>query len=372
MFTKINIQSDQRGLLFQKGSYVRYLEPGVYRFSPFSDAKVEVLDITKPFQVPGKDLELFLHDERLRADLIVLDMSDAELALRYEDGKFAGLYRTGKYAFWNVLKKHSFVRVDLTKPELTPQIDLAILPHLGNLVQIFDVGAQETGLLYYNNVLERQLGPGKYYFWRSNVQVIVRTIDLRRQQIDLTGQEMLTQDKVPLRLNFVCQYQVKDSLQTIQIRSVEEQLHIALQLVLREYVGTLKLDELLQMKREVSEFVLQRLREKQGDYGVEFLSAGVKDIILPGDVKEILNTVILAEKRAQANFITRREETAATRSLLNTAKLMDENQTLLRLKELEYLEKICEKIGTISLMGSSGGGLLEQLNMLLKPNNPGA
>jgi hypothetical protein len=73
--------------------------------------------------------------------------------------------------------------------------------------------------------------------------------------------------------------------------------------------------------------------------------------------------VLLAEKKAQANIITRREETASTRSLLNTAKIMDENQTLFRLKELEFLEKICEKIGTISLTG--GGNLLEKLNSLL-------
>lgn len=110
-------------------------------------------------------------------------------------------------------------------------------------------------------------------------------------------------------------------------------------------------------------FVLQKLEEKSRDFGVQFLDAGVKDIILPGDIKEILNTVLLAEKQAQANIITRREETASTRSLLNTAKLMDQNPTLYRLKELEYLERICEKVSNITLMG--GGNLLEQLSALL-------
>jgi regulator of protease activity HflC (stomatin/prohibitin superfamily) len=105
------------------------------------------------------------------------------------------------------------------------------------------------------------------------------------------------------------------------------------------------------------------LKEKSASLGIEFIYAGVKDIILPGEIKDILNTVLLAEKQAQANVITRREETASTRSLLNTARLMDENKTLYRLKELEYLEKICERIGSISLTG--GGGLLEQLNTLL-------
>ena len=105
--------------------------------------------------------------------------------------------------------------------------------------------------------------------------------------------------------------------------------------------------------------VLEEMKKKQEDYCVEIVSAGIKDIILPGEIREIMNTVLLAEKRAQANVITRREEVASTRSLLNTARLMDENQTLFKLKEMEYLERICDKVGTISLNG--GKGVMEQL-----------
>ena len=78
----------------------------------------------------------------------------------------------------------------------------------------------------------------------------------------------------------------------------------------------------------------------------------------------IMNTILVAEKKAQANVITRREEVASTRSLLNTARLMDENKTLYKLKELEYLERICENVSNISV--SSASGLLEQLNAVIK------
>ena len=70
----------------------------------------------------------------------------------------------------------------------------------------------------------------------------------------------------------------------------------------------------------------------------------MKDVILPGEMKTILNQVVEAEKVAQANLIRRREETAATRSLLNTAADGGE-PGLLRLKELETLEKVTERIG---------------------------
>ena len=77
-----------------------------------------------------------------------------------------------------------------------------------------------------------------------------------------------------------------------------------------------------------------------------------------------MNTVLLAEKRAQANVITRREEVASTRSLLNTAKLMEENPTLLHLKEMECLEKICENVGNITVSGT--GDLLGQLAGIMR------
>ncbi len=85
----------------------------------------------------------------------------------------------------------------------------------------------------------------------------------------------------------------------------------------------------------------------------------MKDIILPGEMKTILGSIIEAEKLAQANIIRRREETAATRSLLNTAKVMENNPTALRLKELETLEKITEKVDNISVYGGLDGLLKE-------------
>ncbi|GAB6991670.1 slipin family protein [Paenibacillus pini] len=363
MFKKITIKQDERGLLFRKGSYVKLLQPGTYRFFIMADDSVEVLNMTKPFAVPGKDIHLFTQDEILMSKLTLVEVQDHELAFHYENGRFVSILTAGTYAFWNVLKKHTFITADIRIPELGPEIDLAILPRINGYYQTVEVANHEMALLYYNNVLQKELRPGRYYFWKGPVSVQAKTIDLRQQQLDMTGQEILTEDKVTLRLNFVCQYKIVNPLQALEIKHYEDQLYILLQLILREYVGTLKLDDLLRMKQEIGTFVLERLNEQSDRYGMQFLSAGLKDIILPGDIKDILNTVLLAEKKAQATMITRREETASTRSLLNTAKLMDENGTLYRLKELEFLEKICEKIGTISLTG--GGNLLEQLNSLL-------
>lgn len=92
-------------------------------------------------------------------------------------------------------------------------------------------------------------------------------------------------------------------------------------------------------------------------------------MILPGDMKEILNQVLMAEKKAQANIIMRREETASTRSLLNTAKLMEENEMLFKLKEMEYVEKIADKISNISVNGA--GDIVGQLKQIFVPVKKG-
>jgi regulator of protease activity HflC (stomatin/prohibitin superfamily) len=190
--------------------------------------------------------------------------------------------------------------------------------------------------------------------------------DLRQLQMEVSGQEILTRDKAALRINFYAQYKITDVVNAIvNCKEYDKQLYILMQLALREYIGMLSLDELLENKESVSASILKTISVSAEKLGVEILACGIRDIILPGEVKEIMNQVLIAEKRAQANIITRREETASTRSLLNTAKLMEDNAMLFKLKEMEYVEKIADKINTISLSG--GNQIVDQLRDIFSP-----
>jgi regulator of protease activity HflC (stomatin/prohibitin superfamily) len=71
-------------------------------------------------------------------------------------------------------------------------------------------------------------------------------------------------------------------------------------------------------------------------------------------MKDMMNKVIEAQKAADANLIMRREETAAMRSQANTAKLLDNNQTLMRLRELDVLEKIAINSKLNVVLGEKG------------------
>jgi len=145
---------------------------------------------------------------------------------------------------------------------------------------------------------------------------------------------------------------VADALKAKQsVKDYAEHLYRTVQLAVRQTLGRRTLEEILAEKVDIDESVAAEVRKEMEAFGVRVGAIALKDIVLPGEMREILNQVVTAEKQAQANLIRRREETAATRSLANTAKLMEDNPLLVRLKELETLEKIAEKVEKIQVFG---------------------
>ena len=215
-----------------------------------------------------------------------------------------------------------------------------------------------VGLLIVDGEFVQALAPGFHAFWTVKHHVVVEKLDTRVQAMEVQGQEILTRDKVSLRLNLGAQYQVADPIKArSRLQAPLDWLYRELQFALRQSVGGRDLDKLLDDKERVDREVFDKVADRAAKHGFVLRSVGLKDVILPGEMKDILNQVVQAEKAAQANVIKRREETAATRSLLNTAKLMDDNPTLLRLKELETLEKVTDKVDRLTVFGGLDGVL---------------
>jgi regulator of protease activity HflC (stomatin/prohibitin superfamily) len=126
---------------------------------------------------------------------------------------------------------------------------------------------------------------------------------------------------------------------------------------------------LLSGRDAMTRFLEEDASENARRFGVRIDRVGVKDIVLPGEMKTLLNKVIEAEKEAAANVILRREETAATRSLANTAKVMAEQPMVLRLKELESLKEIASKVRELRVVTGEGGlGALLPKGLLAEPD----
>jgi hypothetical protein len=123
---------------------------------------------------------------------------------------------------------------------------------------------------------------------------------------------------------------------------------------LRAVIGGYALDDLLTDKETVAAGLEAAVRRRAAAFGVSVLSLGIRDVILPGEMKALMNKVIEARKAADANLIMRREETAAMRSQANTARLLDNNPTLMRLRELDVLEKVAGNSKLNVVLGEKG------------------
>lgn len=361
---KVTVNAYQVALVFKNDAYEKMLRAGSYWIWNTSSTAIYVYDLDKNF-VPLVDLNILLQDAELAASLETVDVRDNEIVLVYENELLKKVLTSGHYAFWKGIINYRFVKADIGKIEITEPIDRNTLQHklLVPFVRNYVVESYEKALLFIDGKYAMVLPNGVYSWWKNAVTIVVGKVDLRQQQLEINGQELLTKDKAALRLNAQVQYCVTDIEKALlQNKDYDKQLYVTLQLALREYIGSQTLDEMLEKKDAITPYILEAVKSRMETLGVVINGFGIRDIILPGEMKEIMNRVLIAEKTAQANTIMRREETASTRSLLNTAKLMEENAMLWKLKEMEYVEKIADKISNISVNGS--GDLIGQLKQI--------
>jgi hypothetical protein len=343
------------------GAYLRMLEPGVHWVW---DGNVLVYDAMGLF-TPPVDINLMTEDIRLAARLEQIAVGEGELLLYFANNLLEKVFGPGVYAFWKSVTPQHFLKLDASRIEIDAALDRKWLTHrlLAPFIRSYTVEGHEKAVWFVDGVFAGVLQSGVYHWWRNAIPVLVAKADTRMQQLEVNGQEILTADKAALRINAWAQYRVTDVEKALRDnKEFEKQLHVAVQLALRAYVATFTFDGLLERKDNISAFVLENVQPVAERLGVEVSGFGIRDIVLPGDVRDIMNRVLVAEKTAQANSIMRREETAAMRSMLNTAKLMEDNPMIWKLKEMEYVEKIAEKISHISVNGN--GALVEQLKQI--------
>ncbi|NJL90132.1 MAG: slipin family protein [Coleofasciculaceae cyanobacterium SM2_1_6] len=357
MFTTIQIQANERALMFQSGKLIKLLTAGKYSFfDPQKEISIEKHSLETPY-FESKYIKTLLKEypQIVEQYFTVVDIQDGEVAIVYINGKILTMLSPGQTKlFWKELEDITVEKINLaTDYEISAQ-KLNLLNRYHKTSQSYfvthQVNAGCTGVLSVDGRIERLLEPGIYAFWLYGHNIVVNIYDLRLTEIEVTGQEILTKDRVSIRVNLSCYYQITDILLlTSQLADFRTYLYKQLQFTLRQNVESQTLDELLASKDKLDGQILETMQAIFANMGLEIQRIGIKDIILPGEMRTIFNQVVQAEKAAQANLIKRREETAATRSLLNTARLMEDNPVLLRLKELETLENIVQKVNNLSV-----------------------
>jgi len=366
MFRTFLVKKDERALLFNRGDFVQVLGPGEHlKFDPMQRLSIEKFSLTQT-AFTHRLAEYFINSETqlVEREFYLIKLANDQVGLRYENGLLVEVLAPNtRRLYWKgfVELTHKVVNIatdfrveeNLAK-QLLESSETGFKARVTGAAQVFGVKVPEynLGILFVDGKRTVSLEPGVHAFWRFGRDLQVQFVDLRLQVLEVAGQEILTRDKVALRVNLTAGYRFTDVQAAFaQQAKPAEFLYKELQFGLRAAVGTRTLDEILENKTLIDDVVKTYIAKRLEGFGLELESVGVKDIILPGDMKTLLAKVVEAEKIAQANVIRRREETAATRSLLNTAMVMEKNPTALRLKELEALEKVSEKIDKISVFG---------------------
>ncbi|MBN2577657.1 MAG: slipin family protein [Pirellulales bacterium] len=343
MFKIVKIRSYEMGLYFRDGEFKSLLGEGRYWFfDPLDKVRVEVVSQRAPWLAHDK-LDVIVKSGALKDRAVVLDLKDYQRALVWIDGRFSHVLPPGLHAYWTGHREVKVEVVDARSVRFTHD-ELPVIvrsPYADRLLDVCLVERNTAGVLFYDGRYVETLASGLYAFWRNTADAKVVELDLRETMLDMAGQEIMTADKVTLRMNAVVTYRVVDPRKAVSVADdVRQALYREAQLALRTALTARELDQFLTDKDAVAREMEETVRRRVAALGLEIVSAGIRDVILPGDMKDLMNKVTEAKKAAEANLIVRREETAAMRSQANTAKLLEGNPTLMRLRELEVLEKV--------------------------------
>ncbi|MEM9061458.1 MAG: slipin family protein [Pseudomonadota bacterium] len=358
--TRVTVTETERVLVLHKGRFTDILGPGEHRLKRDGLA-IERHDLTKMAFTSTYEHAL----RRTRADLVEAHLTTATAGT----GEVVAVFREGAL---HVVSRGPHERIvlwtdagpwDVQRFELSNRLDVpeALRQSIeaggfATKVHKATVERGQVGLLSVGAEFQGVLPEGVHLFWNTGRPVAVRLVDTRWRSHDVTGQEVLTADRVTVRVNIAADVRVVDPVKAAtEVKDFDEALHRALQFAFRKTLGTRTLDQLLTEKVTVDAEAAQAVRAEMAGIGLEVGEIALKDVILPGEMREILNRVVSAEKEAEANVIRRREETQATRSLLNTAKVMQENPVMLRLKELEALTELAGKVERLTVHNGTEG-----------------
>ena len=356
--TRIIVQEGERALVSLDGRYEAIVSPGDHTFA----TRNRQLAVRRFAIASGNAIDAALatlmreRPELAEGQLMEVRTGAGEAAAIFRDGMLFGLMKPdARSILWVDAGPWTVEMFDVTGELRVPEALAKRITksRITDPVKRVDVGQSQVAVLFVDGIQTGTLGPGSHVFWSVGPKVEATLIDTRRMALEIVGQELLTKDRVTIRVNLSVVYRVADPVAAVTgVRDFAETLYREAQFALRRTLGTMTLDRILAEKVDIDP---ASVRAEMGALGVEVSELAMKDVILPGEMRAILNQVVAAEKEAEANVIRRREETNATRSLLNTAKVMAENPVMLRLKELEALQELAGKVERLTVHNGTEG-----------------
>ncbi|MBN1398722.1 MAG: slipin family protein [Bacteroidetes bacterium] len=218
---------------------------------------------------------------------------------------------------------------------ITVFIIVLIIKSLLKRVIIYD---WEKGLKYKKGKYIKTLDAGSYWIYKFSTAI--QKVDTRPRFVSVPGQEVLSSDSVSLKVSIVTQYKIDNPFNAVtKSANYEESLYTSLQIALREIIGNSPVDELLEKRNEFSKKLFELTNKKLEEFGLKLISADLKDIMFPGELKKMFSQIVKAKKEGLAILERARGESAALRNLANAAKMIEDNPNLMQLRMIQALSE---------------------------------
>lgn len=210
----------------------------------------------------------------------------------------------------------------------------------------------QRGLKYSRGIFSETLEPGQH--WYVPLFTTIRTIEVRPRIVTIPGQEVLSADGVSLKVSLAANFEVVNpNVAVNDVQDYEGTLYLHLQLALREIIGGQSADALLENRGEIGGRLQAMTEAKIQEIGLRLITVDLKDIMFPGQLKQLFAQVVAAQKEGQAALERARGESAALRSLANAAKLLENNPALMQLRLIQAVGESSGNSITLEMPGES-------------------
>ncbi len=203
---KYQINQNQCGFLLKDGRFARTLYCGTYHFVKALGYEVVVEDMEGAVKFDKVPKEILLEEDKAFAGKVLgIMVPEGHMGILKENGVAKKVLTEGEYLYWNVWNRYSMELLDMREPEAAGSVSKACMAQIPlKYYKKIEIQPGELGILYYDNQVVRELETGTYYYWVYAKDVVCRIVDLKVKPLEISGQEILTADRIGIRVNLMC------------------------------------------------------------------------------------------------------------------------------------------------------------------------
>ena len=207
------------------------------------------------------------------------------------------------------------------------------------LVMIKQINQYERGVIFTLGKISKSKNPG----WRLIVPVFQRLVkvDIRTKTVDVPNQEVITRDNIPVHINAVVYYKIIDPIKSIlEVEDFSNAVSQLAQTTMRNAVGERTLDELLQKRNEIADYIKTDLDKKTDPWGIDVEMLELKDVIIPDDLKRTISKEAEAEREKRAVIIKALGDREAADNLAAAAETLNKTPGAMHLQTLQAVNDL--------------------------------